>query len=69
MADEIEHRKLEEWEASEVLAHPLALLFRCMNQLDGDAETQAQAVRPNLPARSGAGAGLREISHGAAGYR
>lgn len=38
MADEIEQRKLEEWEASEVLAHPLALLFRCMNQLDGDAE-------------------------------
>ena len=38
MADEIEHRKLEEWEASEVVAHPLALLFRCMNQLDGDAE-------------------------------
>jgi len=40
MADEIEHRKLEEWETSEVLAHPLALLFRCMNQLDGDAETK-----------------------------
>jgi len=38
MADEIELRKLEEWEASEVLAHPLALLFRCMNQLDGDPE-------------------------------
>src|SRR4029077_386029 len=28
MADEIELRKLEEWEASGVLAHPLALLFR-----------------------------------------
>jgi type VI secretion system protein ImpA len=40
MADEIEQRKLEEWEASEVLAHPLALLFRCMNQLDGDPETK-----------------------------
>ena len=38
MADEIELRKLEEWEPSEVLAHPLALLFRCMNQLDGDPE-------------------------------
>jgi type VI secretion system protein ImpA len=38
MADEIEQRKLEDWEASEVLAHPLALLFRCMNQLDGDAD-------------------------------
>jgi type VI secretion system protein ImpA len=40
MADEIEQRKLEEWEASDVLAHPLALLFRCMNQLDGDPETK-----------------------------
>jgi len=40
MADEIELRKLEEWEASEVLAHPLALLFRCMNQLDGDPEVK-----------------------------
>jgi type VI secretion system protein ImpA len=38
MADEIEQRKLEDWEASEVIAHPLALLFRCMNQLNGDAE-------------------------------
>ncbi len=38
MADEVEQRKLEDWEASEVIAHPLALLFRCMNQLDGDAE-------------------------------
>src|SRR5579871_1055509 len=40
MADEIEQRKLEEWEASEILAHPLALLYRCMNQLDGDADTK-----------------------------
>jgi len=38
MANEIEQRKLEEWEPPEVVAHPLALLFRCMNQLDGDAE-------------------------------
>jgi type VI secretion system protein ImpA len=38
MADEIELRKLEDWEASEVVAHPLALLYRCMNQLDGDAD-------------------------------
>ena len=40
VSDEIEHRRLEEWEASEVVAHPLALLFRCMNQLDGDAESK-----------------------------
>ena len=40
MADEIERRRLEEWEPSEVVAEPLALLFRCMNQLDGDAESK-----------------------------
>jgi type VI secretion system protein ImpA len=40
MSDEIQYRKLEEWEASEVVAHPLVLLFRCMNQLDGDAEAK-----------------------------
>ena len=40
VSDEIEHRKLDEWEASEVVAHPLALLFRCMNQLDGDADSK-----------------------------
>lgn len=40
MSDEIEHRRLEEWEAAEVLAHPLALLYRCMNQLDVDAESK-----------------------------
>ena len=40
VSDEIERRKLDEWEPSEVVAHPLALLFRCMNQLDGDAEAK-----------------------------
>jgi type VI secretion system protein ImpA len=40
VSDEIERRKLDEWEPSEVVAHPLALLFRCMNQLDGDADAK-----------------------------
>jgi type VI secretion system protein ImpA len=40
VSDEIERRKLDEWEPSEVVAHPLALLFRCMNQLDGDTEAK-----------------------------
>lgn len=38
LAQEIEQRKLEEWEAPEVLAHPLALLFRCLSKLDRDSE-------------------------------
>jgi type VI secretion system protein ImpA len=35
---EIERRGLEEWEAPEVIAHPFALLFRCMNKIDISAE-------------------------------
>ncbi len=37
IAQEIELRKLDEWEAREVIAHPLTLLFHCMRQADGDA--------------------------------
>jgi len=38
LAQEIEQRKLEEWEAPEVVAHPLVLLFRCLSKLDRDSE-------------------------------
>jgi len=38
LAQEIEQRKLEEWEAPEVVAHPLTLLFRCLSKLDRDSE-------------------------------
>jgi type VI secretion system protein ImpA len=37
LAAEIERRKLEDWEASDLLAHPLALLYGCLAR-DGDAE-------------------------------
>jgi type VI secretion system protein ImpA len=33
----IESHKLEEWEAGEVIAQPLALLYRCLEKVDGDA--------------------------------
>jgi type VI secretion system protein ImpA len=36
IAEEIDRRKLEEWEESSALAQPLALLFRCMNKLGYD---------------------------------
>lgn len=38
LADEIASRNLEKWEAPELLARPLALLFRCLGELDGKAE-------------------------------
>jgi len=38
LAQEIEQRKLEEWEAPEALAHPLTLLFRCLSKLDRQSE-------------------------------
>lgn len=38
LAQEIELRKLEEWEAPDAVAHPLALLFRCVEKLHGNTE-------------------------------
>ena len=36
LAAEIERRKLEDWEAPDLLAQPLALLYRCLATKDGD---------------------------------
>ena len=36
LANSIEAHRLEEWEASDTVAHPLAMLYRCLNKLDGD---------------------------------
>jgi type VI secretion system protein ImpA len=38
LAAEIERRKLEDWEAPDLLAHPLALLYRCLTHGDGNEE-------------------------------
>ncbi len=38
LADEIERRRLEEWESPAVLAKPLVLLFKCLNKLGGDGD-------------------------------
>lgn len=37
LAAEIDRRKLEDWEAPDMVAHPLTLLYRCL-QRDGSAE-------------------------------
>jgi type VI secretion system protein ImpA len=37
MAQEIERRKLEEWESTTSLANSLTLFFRCLNKMGGDA--------------------------------
>jgi type VI secretion system protein ImpA len=38
LAQEIERRKLEEWEEPDTVAHALALLYRCMERLDATPE-------------------------------
>jgi type VI secretion system protein ImpA len=38
LAGEIERRKLEDWEASDLVAQPLALLYRCLLKNDNNAE-------------------------------
>ena len=40
LAAVIDRHKLEDWEASGVVAHPLSLLYRCVSKLDGDAATR-----------------------------
>jgi type VI secretion system protein ImpA len=35
---EIEEKKLEEWEAREMLAYPLGLYYRCLVKTDGDSD-------------------------------
>ena len=37
LAAEIEQRKLDEWESPESVAHALALLYKCIEKMDGDA--------------------------------
>jgi type VI secretion system protein ImpA len=37
LAQEIERRKLEEWESPKVLANSLTLFFRCLDKMAGDA--------------------------------
>jgi type VI secretion system protein ImpA len=37
VVEEIEKRKLEDWETRELVAHPLAMLYRCMPKNDGAA--------------------------------
>jgi type VI secretion system protein ImpA len=38
LAEEIERRKLDDWEAGELLAQPLALLYRCLHKVDAGEE-------------------------------
>jgi type VI secretion system protein ImpA len=37
LAAEIDRRKLEDWEASDLIAQPLALLYRCLVKSDDNA--------------------------------
>ena len=37
LAQEVEQRRLGEWEPAEDIAHTLTLLFRCMEKLGADA--------------------------------
>ena len=36
LARSIEAHRLEEWESSDAVAHPLAMLYKCLNKMDGD---------------------------------
>lgn len=38
LSNELERRKLEEWETPETIAQPLALLYKCLTKLDRDSD-------------------------------
>jgi type VI secretion system protein ImpA len=43
---DVDNHRLEEWEAGDIVARPLALLYRCLEQMDEDSSTrQALYVR------------------------
>jgi type VI secretion system protein ImpA len=42
----IDSHKLEDWEATDIVAHPLAMLYRCIAKLEDDP-----AVKQKLYAR------------------
>ncbi len=45
LVDEIETHKLEDWEAGDVAARPMGLMYRCIQKLGGDAETKENLYR------------------------
>jgi len=36
----IDTHRLEDWEASDAVAHPLALLYRCLKKTESDAQVK-----------------------------
>jgi len=47
LAEEVERRKLEEWEEAPAVAHPLALLYRCLDKMGG-SEAEKQKIYQKL---------------------
>lgn len=47
LAEEVERRKLEEWEEAPAVARPLALLYRCLDKLGG-CEAEKQKIYQKL---------------------
>ena len=46
LLEQVQRYSLEEWEAGEVVAHPIGLLYRCLGTLgDGAAEREALYLR------------------------
>ncbi|HEY7879179.1 MAG TPA: type VI secretion system protein TssA, partial [Gemmatimonadaceae bacterium] len=42
LLSDIEAHKLEDWEAGELVARPMALMYRCLEKLDSDAGTRQE---------------------------
>jgi type VI secretion system protein ImpA len=41
----VEGHRLEEWEAADIVAQPMSLLYRCLRKLEGESEEAAELYR------------------------
>jgi type VI secretion system protein ImpA len=59
LAEEIERRKLEEWEEAAIVAQPLALLYRCAEKLGRDDAEKEKIYQKLFPLDPGQALALR----------
>ena len=45
IAEEIQQRQLEDWENTDLIAQPLALLYRCLDEADEKRKLYARICR------------------------
>ena len=69
LARSIEAHQLEEWEASDAVAHPLAMLYKCLSKMDGDPAVKQKLYAQISRLDPVQALECARISHGESGFR